>query len=673
VRVFILYILFTTSLKLTYSQVDYTRKHWVFGKNALLSFDENGITDVGTARMDGYNGSACYSNKAGELVLRTSGNEVIGKNNQLLSNLFSQGASDALIIPKNEEETQFYIFIIQNGNGLRTVDVDIEAKTVNLRPEIFNETGYAFKMAAVKHCFSDAYWLILPDNASTFYSFLVKPNSISDPVISTVASNRGNVGDFVSSHDGTMLALSSYLGDWAELYDFDKKCGTVSNPRDLRKVSDDDDAPHGISFSPDDQSVYVAWSYLKSNLYQYSLNNWGSISNTVQSQENINDVMLGLDGNLYLNVHENGNPSRRIHVVRNPNSQAGGGTRAIEDIVTLPLGTNGAFEFPSFISSHTGGGCGEVNDFELINIVENGNRCLNSPVLFNATIVENTYDSIRWDFDDPGSIDNITSATQVKKSFDTERVYQVRCFAFYCTFIDTFFFSIDMKKPTSFSLGNDSTLCFGDSMDIEISQPYDTFIWLDGDLKAKRTEKLGTFIAIVKNEACVIIDTITISQYPEIWTTLKQEYFICDLESETSLLDAGSGFKHYRWIPTGDTTQWIIVKDIGDYLVIVDSYLGCTGNGNTEVRRRCELSYHIPNAFTPNADNLNDVFRVSGEFIEDIELSIYNRWGQLIFVGHEWNGKGATSGVYFYKAVVKGFVSKLPVNQIESGIVHLIR
>ena len=38
-----------------------------------------------------------------------------------------------------------------------------------------------------------------------------------------------------------------------------------------------------------------------------------------------------------------------------------------------------------------------------------------------------------------------------------------------------------------------------------------------------------------------------------------------------------------------------------------------------------------PTAFTPNGDNLNDTFTVMGEFIVKIELSIFDRWGALIF------------------------------------------
>ena len=64
-----------------------------------------------------------------------------------------------------------------------------------------------------------------------------------------------------------------------------------------------------------------------------------------------------------------------------------------------------------------------------------------------------------------------------------------------------------------------------------------------------------------------------------------------------------------------------------------------------------------PTAFTPNGDNLNDTFTVTGEFIVKIELSIFDRWGALIFStkkNEPWDGKRngvtLTEGAYIWKA-----------------------
>jgi gliding motility-associated-like protein len=58
----------------------------------------------------------------------------------------------------------------------------------------------------------------------------------------------------------------------------------------------------------------------------------------------------------------------------------------------------------------------------------------------------------------------------------------------------------------------------------------------------------------------------------------------------------------------------------------------------------CHCRVFVPNSFTPNADNLNDRFFIYNSCaFEEIEMVIYNRWGEEIFrtqnVEEGWNGK----------------------------------
>lgn len=71
----------------------------------------------------------------------------------------------------------------------------------------------------------------------------------------------------------------------------------------------------------------------------------------------------------------------------------------------------------------------------------------------------------------------------------------------------------------------------------------------------------------------------------------------------------------------------------------------------------------VPNAFTPNGDGLNDFFTSFGEFEQDFELQIYDRWGKLIFQSFAQNpgwdgtfkGQPVSEGVYVYRLRVKGY------------------
>ena len=63
----------------------------------------------------------------------------------------------------------------------------------------------------------------------------------------------------------------------------------------------------------------------------------------------------------------------------------------------------------------------------------------------------------------------------------------------------------------------------------------------------------------------------------------------------------------------------------------------CSGNsvGSStsivNVEEECGHALFIPNSFTPNRDNINDVFYVYGNGIDSFSFSIFNRWGEKIF------------------------------------------
>ena len=74
----------------------------------------------------------------------------------------------------------------------------------------------------------------------------------------------------------------------------------------------------------------------------------------------------------------------------------------------------------------------------------------------------------------------------------------------------------------------------------------------------------------------------------------------------------------------------------------------------------CQPDYRLPNFFTPNNDEFNQLYRpvIPYHFIEKIDMKIFNRWGVLVFKTEDpdinWNGtymengSPVTEGVYYY-------------------------
>lgn len=123
------------------------------------------------------------------------------------------------------------------------------------------------------------------------------------------------------------------------------------------------------------------------------------------------------------------------------------------------------------------------------------------------------------------------------------------------------------------------------------------------------------------------------------------------------------GFKVLRdatpvYSKSGITTNtWSDSLAPGTYRVQAVNYFGCTAETIIEIPFACYIA-DLPTAFTPNGDGKNDILYVRGEGIQEVDLRIYNRWGQLIFETHDmntgWDGKfkGAESPIEAYAYVL---------------------
>ncbi len=83
------------------------------------------------------------------------------------------------------------------------------------------------------------------------------------------------------------------------------------------------------------------------------------------------------------------------------------------------------------------------------------------------------------------------------------------------------------------------------------------------------------------------------------------------------------------------------------YAVTVTNEFGCTLtaviSNLTVINPQCNMDdIFIPDAFSPNGDGHNDVLYVYGNYISSMELRIFNRWGQQVFVSTNqsdgWDG-----------------------------------
>ena len=194
----------------------------------------------------------------------------------------------------------------------------------------------------------------------------------------------------------------------------------------------------------------------------------------------------------------------------------------------------------------------------------------------------------------------------------------------------------------------------------------------------------------VQNElGCTHFGAIEVAvgeQFPNVAITTEQTSVVA---GNTIVLNATYDPNYtYQWSPSelldDPTTASVIATPLENtfFQVAITDQFGCKAEAIQEVlvvSGNCIRPFiFIPNAFTPNGDGENDMLFVRGSIIQEMQLIIYDRWGDNIFETSDlatgWdrtkNGTQQHSGVFGYYSYVKCLDSN---DFFEKGNITLIR
>ena len=129
------------------------------------------------------------------------------------------------------------------------------------------------------------------------------------------------------------------------------------------------------------------------------------------------------------------------------------------------------------------------------------------------------------------------------------------------------------------------------------------------------------------------------------------------------------------------------LDEFGDYVIELIAYspAGCTDTARAVITVIEEIIFYVPNTFTPDGDDYNEVFQpifTSGFDPFDFHLMIFNRWGEVIFESYDatigWDGtygvesdKIVKDGTYIWKIEFK--TTNSDERQTHVGHVNLIK
>ncbi len=318
---------------------------WLFGDSAGVHFVNNIPLPVAGAIVSN-EASSCISDTAGNLLFYVGGYafgsmhyKVFDKNHALMTNgdsisgtaVASQGV---IIIPFNTQASKYFIFHVSRNNPNVLLNVRLNYSVVDMsmngglgavvQKNVVMDTinRYDERMAAVRHANGRDWWILSHEiSGLNFIKYLIVDDQIMGPYYqSTGRWDMADIGgQMVISPDGTKLFMPSFRGV-ADLFDFDRCTGMLSNWHDLGDSLLTWDRFYGASFSPRNMFYYST----RDSVWQID----ATLANPLASK-----TLLWVDGNpdACIGQHKLG-PDDKIYIVTFRGPNCGGPNNIVDSL-----------------------------------------------------------------------------------------------------------------------------------------------------------------------------------------------------------------------------------------------------------------------------------------------------------------------------------------------------
>jgi gliding motility-associated-like protein len=240
-------------------------------------------------------------------------------------------------------------------------------------------------------------------------------------------------------------------------------------------------------------------------------------------------------------------------------------------------------------------------------------------------------------------------------------------------------------------LPNDTTLCAGDTLNLDVRQPISaTYEWENGDTMPTRRITKTTNVKIKINidpteQGCSIEKTLKVNFLTKNNTPRFVDTLTCD--HQRVHLKAGYGLPNEK-IVWQDSSRLSVfdTRSAGNFWAKITNACGVFIDSFSVRNENCMFDWFVPNAFSPNGDLQNDVFKPflnpkSDAVVEKYHFTIFNRWGGIVFESQQieqgwdgtWNGKSIETGVYVWQLSVTARLANTTIERILSGDVNLLK
>ncbi|MCB0507822.1 MAG: gliding motility-associated C-terminal domain-containing protein [Bacteroidetes bacterium] len=285
------------------------------------------------------------------------------------------------------------------------------------------------------------------------------------------------------------------------------------------------------------------------------------------------------------------------------------------------------------------------------------------------------YDDIEWyDSRDLSHLIGTNLTLQITQQ-QGEKWYYIKADNKFCSTID----SILLKNNSIKYQKQDIEVCLGDSakIDLEIQTSSDyiiTWHYKNDTIKINNSSTLSlkpdssfyVYFNIQNNFGCTQSDSVLINVYPKPEVQASTDKPIVYYGETAQLLATENQNYAYHWLPENAVSNPSIFNptttplENTTYTILITDNHQCRNQDTVSiqvVQYECgSKNIFLPTAFSPNGDEINDVYFVRSSVLKSMLLVIYDRWGNKVFESKDINigwdgtykGKPANADVYGY-------------------------
>ncbi|MGB0870990.1 MAG: gliding motility-associated C-terminal domain-containing protein [Flavobacteriales bacterium] len=546
---------------------------WHFGQNAGLDFNSGTPVAIGDGQLVTQEGCATICDEVtGDLLFYTDGSTVYNANHQIMPNGtglngHASSTQSAVVVQKPGSSHIYTIFTMDvdgGSEGLQFTEVDMTLDgglgdvITPINTVIF--TSASEKLAAVQHQNGIDYWIVVHDlDTEGIRSFLYTSTGIVGTGVTSMSSTiptsfTTTVGYMKASLNGNFLALAISFSNQINVYSFNNSTGLATS---LLVQIDNMTNPYGLEFSVNEQFLYVGPEICNANnnLSQYDLEA-GTTADIINSKVTLSNnfsnrgaLQLGPDQRIYCSNYL----TNVISIIETPDLQ-GVNCSLIDTGLFLTSGTLGRLGLPTFVNNST---------FEnnLINL------CLGDSVELIASQLPNP----NW-----ATADNPSIILSQEDTLTVSPLINTTFIAF--SGPDTISFSIEVRTPISFSLGQDICTASG-TITLDVTQPEAVeYLWQDGsDSNIFEVTENGLYWVEITNGPCITRDSIFI-QFQDLLIQSPGQVE-CDSTATLMVNDSNPDTGHWVYLgPPGspknvvfspDSTSintTVTVPELGEYI-----------------------------------------------------------------------------------------------------------